>query len=497
VHPVVRAAAGVRVSAAESAAAEVVGVDPDSLHRMRSWEADVGASGAADAARRIAAPRGSGTGAVVPAGTRTIAFFASGDVDRAQITAWLRTVDGRDIGLSLRPGTTAPTAALPTAPTAAVPTALTAALPAPLTAPARLYALVLTEPPDYATHHQHRIGEGKSTDVAVLSGTVTLAAPRFIDTADPPAPEPTAPEPTAPEPAWAGWASAGAQVTATPAQLTVSFQFTGDRVVVSAAAAATAAPIPVLADPTTAALAQGGILQLTVGGNKTVAARVARVVPRFPTAGARFVVADVHALADALDATDPGTGSVTELWLWAPDASAGTMARALATAPYDRLAVDLRQVRQQRLSTDPVAGGAASLLELSALLAVLVAVVTVVLLVVAERRDESAELYAWESDGVAPRTLRISLFGRAAAVVLGALPAGLLVGLALSLVTTALVQVTAVGTAPTPPLTLAVGPGWITGVLASGLAVSLAVAAVVAATALREPVPHRPEDVAS
>ena len=103
----------------------------------------------------------------------------------------------------------------------------------------------------------------------------------------------------------------------------------------------------------------------------------------------------------------------------------------------------------------------------------------------------------WESDGIPPATLRRSLFVRAAAVVSGAVPAGLLVGLALSRVTAVLVQVTAGGTAPKPPLALATGPGWVAGVLALGLAAGLAVAAAVAGSALRERMPRRPEEVPS
>jgi hypothetical protein len=473
VHPVLRASAGVRVSAAESQPAELVGVDPAALAKIRSWDADVGASGAADAARRIAGPAGP-TGPAGPAGptgpppgipvapdARAISFDATGDTDRATVTAWLRTGDGRDIGLDLQ----------------ARAGQLTAALPAGLPAPTRLFALALAEPFDYATRHQHHIGEG-NTDVAVLSGTVTLGLPRLADGAT-----------------WSGWNSAQAQVTASGTRLAIAFQFTGARVVLTPLPSS--APIPVLADPATAATAAGGLLQLTVSGNRPVTARVVRVVPRFPTAGARFVVADVHALAGALDAREPGTGSVSELWLWAPDGAAGQLATALAAPPFDRLTVDLRQSRQDQLSGDPVARGAASLLTVSALVAVLVAMLAVVLLVVAERRDESAELFAWESDGVPPRTLRVSLFSRAAAVVAGAVPAGLLVGLLLSRITAALVQVTAVGTAPVPPLRLAAGPAWVAGVLALGVAAGLLVAAAVAGTALRERMPRLPGEVGS
>jgi hypothetical protein len=427
----------------------------------------VGAPGAADAARRIAAPDGTHPGTVLPAGARSVALDASGDVDKAQITGWLRTGDGRDVALPFQPEGGR----------------LVAVVPAGLPAPTRLFALALIEPPDYATHHLHKIGEG-GTDVAVLTGSVTLGVPRF---------EGGAP---AGDPGWAGWGSTGAQVDAAAGRLTIAFQFTGQRVVVSADAG-TLAPVPVLADPVTAAAAANGVLQLVVGGDRPVPARVVRVVPRFPTAGDRFVVADARALADALDAGEPGTGSVSELWLWAPDGSAGTLAHALAGAPFDRLAVDLRQTRQEQLTGDPVARGAASLLTASALVAVLVGMLAVVLLVVAERRDESAELYAWESDGVPPAALRRSLFARAAAVVAGAVPAGLLVGLALSRVTAVLVQVTAGGTAPKPPLSLATGPGWVAAVLALGLVAGLAVAAAVAGSALRERMPRRPEEVPS
>jgi len=458
VHPVLRAAAGVRVSAAESQPAELLGVDPAALTRMRSWDAGVGAPDPAHAARSITAPDATPPGTVLPAGARTVGFDAAGDLDRAQIVAWLRTGDGRDVGLQLRPG----------------PGRLTADLPPGLVAPTRLFALALAEPPDYATRHLHHLGEGGSA-VALLSGTVTLGVP-------------------APEASWAGWGSTGARVTADAGRLTIAFEFTGARVVVRAGAG-TPAPIPVLTDPATAATARNGALQLVVGGDRLVAARVARVVPRFPTAGTRFVVADVRALADTLDAVEPGTGSVSELWLWAPDGRAAQLASALAASPFDRLSVDLRQARQDRLAADPVARGAEGLLTASALVALLVAALALVLLVVAERRDESAELYAWESDGVPPRTLRVALFARAAAVVAGAVPGGLLVGLALSRVTAALVRVTAAGTAPVPPLRLATGPGWVGAVLGLGLATGLTVAAVVAGSALRERLPRRPEEV--
>jgi len=230
-----------------------------------------------------------------------------------------------------------------------------------------------------------------------------------------------------------------------------------------------------------------------MGAGPPISARVVGVLPRFPTAGPSFVVADVHALADALDARDPGTGSVTELWLTA-GGSADTLTRALAAAPFDLLRVDLRQAREDRLAGDPLARGAAGLLTASALLAFIVALVALVLLVVADRRDESAQIYAWESDGVAPRTLRLSLFLRAVAVVAVGVPGGVLIGLVLSRVTAALVRVTAVGTEPVPPLTLVVSPLWTVVAVGAGIAAGLVACAAVAGAALRERLPSRPEE---
>jgi ABC-type antimicrobial peptide transport system permease subunit len=120
--------------------------------------------------------------------------------------------------------------------------------------------------------------------------------------------------------------------------------------------------------------------------------------------------------------------------------------------------------------------------------------VALVLLVIAERRDESAQLYAWESDGVPPGTLRLSLMLRAVAVVAIGVPGGVLIGLVLSQITTALVRVTAVGTEPVPPLSLAISPLWTFGAVGLGVLAGLGASAVLASMALRERLPSRPEE---
>ena len=465
-HPVIRSPATIRIDASRSHTPAVVGVDPGALPAIRYWDAVVGAAGPAEVARGLrpgpsAAPDSAGpdaTRSLVPAGTRTLSFDATGTLSDVDISAWLRLPDGRDIGIPLT----------------ASGRRLAGRLDAPLPAPAHLFALTLSESTFAATHRQHHIGEGR--DLPSLKGRVDLGPARF-DSGSGGA-------------AWTGWASEGATVTA-GATLSVEYTLTGEKVVVRSGP--TPGPLAVYTDATTASAANGGVLSLRFTSGPPVPARVAGVLPRFPTVGARFVVADAAALADALDARDPGTGSVRELWLSAPRPDA--LAAALAGPPFDQVQVDLRQARLDRLAGDPVARGASDLLARGALLCFAVALVALVLLVVAERRDDAAQLYTWEADGVAPGTLRRALFLRAVAVVAVGVPAGVAIGALLSLVTAALIRVTAVGTEPVPPLRFAVSPMWTVVGLGLGLAVALAVCAAVAGGSLRERAPRRPEEV--
>ncbi len=476
VRRVVRSAAGVRLSASEAVPVEVLGVDPSALPEVRSWAHVVGGDDPQAAAAAIRLPA-TPVGGTVPSGAARFVLPARGDTEEVQLTAWFRLPDGLDVGVA----------------TTVVDGGFVAQLPPALAGPAasgapRLQSFTLAEATDFATRVQHHIGEGL-TSLGVLGGRMVLGAPQYLDDSGA----------RLADGSWAGWGatSASGSVTATTSgsNLAVQYAFTGDRLVVRAAATVPEAILPVLVDPQTAAHAVGGELKLGLTSGAPVVARVVGVLPRFPTVGDTFVVADEAALADRLDSRAPGTGSVAELWLAGPDPAEGTLATALGQAPYDQLRVDVRAAEQARLAADPLARGAAGLLVASAVLALAVAVFAVLLLVVADRRDEAAELYAWESDGVAPRTLRSSLFFRAVAVVLLALPAGVVLGLLLARATAAIVTVTAVGTTPHPPLVLSVGPVWVAVVLGSGLGLALAAAALVAAGSLREAMPRPPDTV--
>ncbi len=145
----------------------------------------------------------------------------------------------------------------------------------------------------------------------------------------------------------------------------------------------------------------------------------------------------------------------------------------LAAAPYDRLAVTTQQARLAELESDAVSQGAGRLLLVAAAVALGVGLLALVLLVVGERRDDEGELLAHEADGVATSTLRRSLWLRAVGAAVPALVAGAVAGLVLTRAVTSLVELSAGGVAPTPPLLPAVGAGWTTTVLLVGVALAL------------------------
>ncbi|NUR73482.1 MAG: hypothetical protein HOU81_21905, partial [Hamadaea sp.] len=442
---VVRTSAGIRVNAAESKAAEVLGVTPAALTHIPAWERVTGGQDAARSAKLITSATPV-QGWVVPVGTKSLTFDVTGQLDNLKFTAWLRDSGGRDFAVELTVTGRRATDAL-----ARSGQKLTGELPKATTTEARLFAFNIAETPDYGQRRQHHTGEG-GLDVPVLSGHLTLAGLGNTFETD--------------------------------------YNLATGRLVALIGAAAEA-EVPVILDPVTASAASGGRVQLSIQGAAPIVGRIVQVLPRFPAIGERFVVADVQALAGAMDAREPGTGSVSELWLSSSDPDA--LRQNLAKSPFDQLTVRSRAQVEQQLATDPLAVGAAGLLWTGALVALGVGAVALVLLVIAERRDDAAELYAWESDGLTPGALRGLLFARATAVVVVAVPCGVLLGLLLTRLTTALVLVTAVGSAPRPPLALSASPMQLAAVLGAGVGLGLLCAGLVAWRSFRTPLPVRPE----
>lgn len=458
-YGLVRNSAVIRYLNGDSTGIPLLGIDPSSLPAIHRWSRVTGTSASAAAVADELRPRAAqaGTAPTVPAGAHRLSVTAAGLSPALDIELWLASADGRE------------------APTRLQQHSGIASGPVPDLGGGELHAigLSLTEDIDYATHHQHAIGEG-NTDQPVVAGTASFGA---VSADGRPVPW-----------AWAGWGSANAQVTPQSGAMSVRFRLEGSQVVVMPNYGPTPT-LPVVVDPATASTAQHGQLMLSLD-EVTVTAQVVGVVDRFPAAGASaFAIADRNALAPLLDQGQPGTGATTELWVAAPAHSRPTLQRALSGAPYDQLTVALREPIQDRLVADPVARGSRVLLAVIAGLALLVAAVSLVLLVLGERRDDAGELYAWEADGLRPATLRRVLFLRALSVVAVALPLGLATGLVLARVGTTLVAVDGSGEAPNPPLQVAVGAAWTALILLIGVGVGVIVSWLVASRMLRERLP--------
>jgi hypothetical protein len=468
--PVVRQAGSIRVGSARPDVVQFVGLDPAGLRTVRRWPNVVGGSSPGSVARALAvltpAP-----GVPLPAG-RTIRVNLAAPVPQIDVTAWLHADDGRERSVPLIADSAG--------------TALTGTLP-DATGPWSLASLSLSQPVDDATHRQHALGEG-TTGRAVPSGRVTLHTVQ-VDGRSLTRP-------------WSGWTGTGLSVSGAGDDAVLDFRLIASSQVVTATAAGPGAadstvPLPVAADPQTAA--HGPLITLTLNG-LPVRARVVAVLPRFPTVAGRFVVADRTALSLLVDRTDPGTGQPAEVWLDVPGgggssggrpagSSEGTIRARLAAAPFSGVEVQWASDLERNLRTDPVARGAVQLLMLTAILTMLVALAGLVLLVVGERFEDADELYTWEANGVPPGALRQALWIRAVLIAVLAVPVGVVGGLVLTRLTARLVDATAGAQQSQPPLVPVTGLGTALPTVLIGLLLALAAAGVVALMSFREPLP--------
>jgi hypothetical protein len=450
--PVLRATAGVRTTATTGAAVTLLGLDQAALTAVPRWERTVGASDPAAVATLLRPGTAPVAGRPIDdAADRLVipvrSWERTPDID-ADVVAWVGAPDGRE---------------------RAVPLTLdgrTLVGDLPDLGPGRtLLALTLRENAADATVHAHQIGEG-GTSTELPTGVVVLGTPAAVPGG------------------WTGWTARTADVRADAGALTLAYQLSGSQHVLRPEADEPA-PVRVITDETTGSA--GSTLRLDLGGGEALEALVVGTLPRFPTLGDRFVVADRAALGSALDDLEPGSGRPHEVWATGGDA----VVAAVSAAPYDRLAVTTQQQRRDDLDADAVGQGAGWLLLVAAAVALAVGLLALVLLVVAERRDDEAELLAQEADGVPTSTLRRSLWLRAVGAAVPALVAGGVAGLLLTRAVASLIELSAGGAAPTPPLQPSVGAGWTTVVLLVGLAVALGICALAVARMLRTTWPQR------
>jgi hypothetical protein len=232
----------------------------------------------------------------------------------------------------------------------------------------------------------------------------------------------------------------------------VGFDASGTPGVLRPAQPADTHPVPVLADPATAASAgPGGRIALTVDGLPVIA-RVVGVLSRFPALPsdpAGFVIADEPTLAAALDAQLPGQGRADELWIGTGHL-AGLRA-ALGSGALAQLDSSFRVDIEHQLRDAPVARGVFGTLIAATALSVLLAVVGLLAALLGGARDERVESDL-EQQGVGPRGLRAELRVRLALASLLGVVVGL--GIAVLLTRLAVASVRGAGAVadPIPPV---------------------------------------------
>ena len=405
-----------------------LGVPAAGLIQIHGWRGSDGSAPLAVLARRLE-PTGPVRvpGPMLPAGARWLSLRASPGLP-VDVTADLRDSQGaiRQVGF----GTAGVSAGFLRAP---VP-------------PGRweLEALELDEPTGVAITNGHQNGENPAA--ATQSQTRVALGPLLA--------LPTRGRSllSVPLGAWRGVGAAATAPVRSAAAATVDFAMSGTPGVLRPAQPTDAHPMPVLADPQTAASAgPGGRIALTVDGLPVIA-RVVGVLTRFPTLppdSAGFVVADEATLAAALDAQLPGQGRADELWIGTGHL-AGLRA-ALGSGPLAQLDSSFRADIDHQLQDAPVARGVLGTLIAATALSVALAVVGLLAALLGGVRDERVESDLTEQ-GVGPRGLRAELRVRLALASLLGVVVG--VGIAVLLTRLAVASVRAAGAVadPSPPV---------------------------------------------
>ena len=407
-----------------------LGVPAAGLIQIHGWRESDGSAPLAVLARRLE-PAGPVRlpGPMLPAGARWLSLRASSPDLTVDVTADLRDPQGAIRQVAFEPAG-----------------AGAAFLRAPVP-PGRweLEALELDEPTGVAITNGHQNGENPAA--ATQSQTRVALGPLLALPAR---------GPSLLRVPLGAWRGVGAAATPAPvrsgAAATVDFAMSGTPGVLRPAQPTDTHPVPVLADPQTAASAgPGGRIALTVDGLPVIA-RVVGVLTRFPTLpsdSAGFVVADEATLAAALDAQLPGQGRPDELWIGTGHL-AGLRA-ALGSGALAQLDSSFRVDIDHQLRDAPVARGVLGTLIAATALSVVLAVVGLLAALLGGVRDERVESDLQEQ-GVGPRGLRAELRVRLALASLLGVVVG--VGIAVLLTRLAVASVRAAGTVadPSPPV---------------------------------------------
>lgn len=464
-HPVVVSPVTAFAGSTSAIGLPLVGIDTAVLPQMHEFAATTGAAETSTTlAAALAVPSTvEQRGPVIPAGARRVDLQVSGVSDAFTVNLWLATAQGQewsyqlsgsgsDLGADLTPG------------------------------PERtVRAIELVESASHLTYRTHGVGEG-DTDRPLANGDLTLGA-LSVD---------GAPLPTS----WSGWGSEQATLGDTSAaSRTVRFQIGDQRVVLTPGFVprAAMAPVPVAVDPATAARA-GARRQfgLTVNG-ETVPVRIVAVIPRLPTIGRSFVLADRAVATALLNRSAPGTAAVSQVWISAPETDLATVRAALESSPAATATITYRSDLTRAIAGDPVATRSIWLLRVAGAIAVLLAMVAAATQVRAELEESAADHFALELDGFDPSRLRSVLLLRSVSILAVGIPLGIIGGIAITKTAVRLVVAGPGGTAITPPLRVVISAGGTAIPMAAALLGCLAACALAAVTGFRESRLRQPE----
>lgn len=284
---------------------------------------------------------------------------------------------------------------------------------------------------------------------------------------------------------WTGWvARGGASLEAGGGGHELRYSFdTGQTIFVRRPQPTDRWPLPVLVSSDLGGSLRPGTRFPLDLGDVQVRALVVGVATRFPDAeqyGQGFVIADESALSTALDAQVAGRGDPLELWLSVPSAAQRRVTAVLDRPPFAALQAASRRDIAARLAGDPLARAIEIALAAAALAALVLAAVGFLVALVSDLRDERGDLFDLETQGVAPAVLRRQFQLRSLVLVVFGVGGGALLGLVLSRLVVALVQVSAADTVPDPPLRLVAG--WNVGLPAAAILVAVLVGLVELAT---------------
>lgn len=453
-HPVLSSTVKAFLGTPSVAALPLVGLDPDTLARMRQFAVSSGGDldGGALATKLRTAEAGA-PGPEIPAGAREVRVRAEGMSSEITLGLWLRSADGLSQQVRLTGNGPELRGVLPAGGGGRV-----------------LQALEITESEIFGTRRQHAIGEG-DTDRRLAGGRLQLSVP-VVDG-----------RPLAMD--WSGWGSDTAQLGAAGRTLPVTFEIEDRRVVLSASFVPRGelAPLPVAVDPATAARAgAGGRLGLTVNG-LTLPATIVAVLPRLPGVGDSFVLGDRATVAALVDRAAPGTATVTQVWLSVPEGALPQVRAALQDSGASAATITWAADVQRRVADDPVSVRTVGLVVLAGGVAMLLAVAAAAGLVRADRDEAAPDWFALELDGLPPPQLRRLLVLRAVSVLAVGAVVGLAGGALLAAVATRLLVTGPGGVPVEPPLRVVLGAPAPALALAVGLLAALAAAVLTARTA--------------